>query len=779
MRKRFVCLIVSVLIYFIDAFAQIGYYYGDKYIQLFPDTTKGFFVLSRSDHSRQSLMKRVEKDGNNKKGRVVSLSKNGFLVSTLDMKESDDFVSKIFHFKSGEQVIVLPRILVSLTSGASIDEIIAKMNNDKVVFSVENNPHLTGVTCISCNLTTSEDVLRAVAQLKTYDGVDWCEPDMLCEWESCNTNPLFPLQSYLESGNSNYYDINVVPAWEVIEGYPDITVAVIDQGVDSAHEDLVGNVLQGYTANNPTGYGEPQNVNDNDSKSHGTACAGIIGAKDNNIGIKGVASGVKILPVNIVPNYSPGGFAENSEIASAIEWAANRSDILSCSWSSQGEINVIAAKIKEALTEGRKGKGCVIVAAAGNRGDEEKDVAFPARIEGVISVGAIKRNGEIWNYSQRGKNLDLVAPSGGSLEDFVTLDRPGELGRNTSKTVTDLPDKNYTKKFSGTSAACPQVAGVVALMLSRNPALSGNQVRTILQKTAKDLGPKGKDDTFGYGLVDAYAAVNYVPKHEIKGAHVIAKSSSYTLDYLQDGATVEWSLSDSYYNQNCLQQNVPSQNQCTITRCDSIDMQNATLTAIVKYHGNVIRTLKMYNLNAFKGFKGYYNSGNFSGEIKYPYLIKVSPMCGTYINSPNIIGASVRYDPKAGKPYIWGYSTDSGEIIAGMSEDRIPILIDITDDAGNYYMLTLLPANQYYLNVSSKDNNINITLQGEEKAIDKECENTNWTYNIHNVTSGNLMIMQKTDKRSVTVPTSGWPKGVYLVKAKVDKEEYSEKILVK
>ncbi len=57
MRKRFVCLIVSVLIYFIDAFAQIGYYYGDKYIQLFPDTTKGFFVLSRSDHSRQSLMK--------------------------------------------------------------------------------------------------------------------------------------------------------------------------------------------------------------------------------------------------------------------------------------------------------------------------------------------------------------------------------------------------------------------------------------------------------------------------------------------------------------------------------------------------------------------------------------------------------------------------------------------------------------------------------------------------------------------------------------------------
>lgn len=90
----------------------------------------------------------------------------------------------------------------------------------------------------------------------------------------------------------------------MVTGSPDITVAVIDDGVEHNHEDMLNCVLSGYTAENPSGNGNPQNENQYNPKGHGTACAGIIAAEDNTIGIKGIAHGVKILPVNVFPNYA-------------------------------------------------------------------------------------------------------------------------------------------------------------------------------------------------------------------------------------------------------------------------------------------------------------------------------------------------------------------------------------------------------------------------------------------------------------------------------------------
>ena len=131
--------------------------------------------------------------------------------------------------------------------------------------------------------------------------------------------------------------------------------------------------------------------------------------------------------------------------------------------------------------------------------------------------------------------MDLVAPSGGTPGDVVTTDRMGDLGYNNT---------NYTTTFNGTSAACPQVAGVAALMLSVRPDLTETQIRTTLQNTARDLGISGFDNTYGYGLVNAYAAVSAIAPR-ISGPTTICDQGEYKIENLPSGATVQWSTSNS------------------------------------------------------------------------------------------------------------------------------------------------------------------------------------------------------------------------------------------
>ncbi len=140
------------------------------------------------------------------------------------------------------------------------------------------------------------------------------------------------------------------------------------------------------------------------------ACAGIVAASNNTIGIRGVASNVNILPVNIVPDETfidwlggrIEGFGTNIEIAEAINWAWSRADVLSCSWGGGSPSNDITTAINNARTQGRNGLGSIVVFASGNSNQQFSGVTFPANVNGVITVGAINRNGNIHNYSSRG-----------------------------------------------------------------------------------------------------------------------------------------------------------------------------------------------------------------------------------------------------------------------------------------------------------------------------------------------------------------------------------------
>ncbi len=330
--------------------------------------------------------------------------------------------------------------------------------------------------------------------------VEFSIPDFYIPIELNQVNdPLFPLQFQMHNTGQvidgiagvNDIDVNALEAWDINLG-DNVTVAVFDQGLEN-HEDFGNRLIGGFTpATN--GNGTPL-VN---NETHGMNCAGVIGASDDNLGLRGVAPNVNFLSVNI--------FADGttvSDLVAGIQWAIdNGADVLSNSWSFTsvpcGFTNIdIEDAIHDAVTTGRNKKGAVVVFSAGNTG---ACVKYPARNNNVISVGAVDNRGNLFSYSSRGAELDLVAPSGKTkyLGNIRTTDRMDDAGRVAG---------NYEPSFGGTSASCPVVSGVAALVLSINPDLTHQEVRDILTATATDMGAGGFDNNFGFGRVNAFAAV--------------------------------------------------------------------------------------------------------------------------------------------------------------------------------------------------------------------------------------------------------------------------------
>ncbi len=663
-------------------------------------------------------------------------------------------------------MVILPQIAISVEK----PEIISSILKDYIdILSVYNS--FRDIYELDCNLASSDEVLRLSMKINSKEGVNWCEPNKMLN--IIPNNVYYPFQYYIN--NSIGYDINVVNAWEITSGEPNITVAVIDCGVDMNHEDLSANLINGYTVDHPTSFGSYLNNN----HSHGTACAGIIGAVNNTVGIRGVASNIKILPINISTGesdfYGNPIYADEFKIANAIRWAVdNGADILSCSWGGNSSSSDIEAAIIYALTEGRNMRGSVVVCASGNGAPQLDFVAFPARMDNVIAVGAVDRDGTICHYSQHDPSIDIVAPSN-------KIYQYGDV-YTTSITGKGNINNNYMDDFGGTSAACPQVAGVAALMLSFNPQLTAAQVRNKLRMTARDLGDFGPDDTYGCGLVNAYAAVCASAHGDgIIGAAIVNANETYTIDNLQSGATVEWSLSDSYYNQYCLQQNYPGQNQCTITRNSNQRMVNATLTAIIKHNGIAIDTLTK-TVSAYNGFYGEYTCDTFAGIIDNSNPFYVRPGYSTFISSPNLVNATVSYDPAGTTPlYLFLEPTQWRlSFTTPINNNGVPVILDIDDVLGNHYKLYAMPRGSFYFNITYGDGYINVTLESDdEKALKTKAIEQPWSYEIRSASMGALKASKSINTRSTTISTVGWPKDVYIIKAKIGKEEVTEKIVVK
>jgi len=336
----------------------------------------------------------------------------------------------------------------------------------------------------------------------------------------------FPMQWHLlntgQSGGTPGADIRAPEAWEITTGDPNIVIDVVDVGVDTHHPDLVNNLVPGYDFWDDDDMPDP--VMNDPMDTHGTTCAGLIAAEGNNsIGVTGVAYNCKIMPIR--HGSETGGLITGEEEVTAFRWAAaNGADVISCSW---GVVNPITHSGVKDVTKlggiGREGKGCVVVFIARNQGSRIVPTASATYPE-VITVGATDHNDVRYDYSNYGPELDIVAPSGcfsnlakcpecDSLKcradvPFWTTDFSGSLGHSTRNDDPNIVD--YVQWECGTSMSGPVVAGVAALILSLEPNLTSDEVRHFLERSAKDLGAPGRDDYYGWGRVDARAALDMV-----------------------------------------------------------------------------------------------------------------------------------------------------------------------------------------------------------------------------------------------------------------------------
>lgn len=346
----------------------------------------------------------------------------------------------------------------------------------------------------------------------------WCHPDFYAKVTK-HEDPLYKDQFQLNNTGQtidrqrgvNDIDCNAPEAWTITKGNSELIVAVVDDGVE-AHEDMVtstgrSRILDGYT---PVGNGKGLPLGDG---AHGQSCAGIIAASHNDLGVRGIAPEVLILPINI--------FTEEetvSQVANAFNFArTNGAAVISNSWgysTCEGSFGVLNAAISNAASKGRDGKGCIITFASGN--SYNNCVEYPANLSTVIAVGAVTNTGVRSDYSNYGTDLDLMAPSNGAAG-VRTIDRMGRNGYAAG---------NYTGDFGGTSAACPVVGGVAALVASVKPELTAAEITNILYATASDMGEAGRDNEYGFGRINAFAALNAALGETITTGYCLSQSEA-------------------------------------------------------------------------------------------------------------------------------------------------------------------------------------------------------------------------------------------------------------
>jgi serine protease len=342
-------------------------------------------------------------------------------------------------------------------------------------------------------VTIPDGMVQPVLQaLATNPLVEYVTPNYFLELYSTPDDPLYKYQW-------NFSLINVEPAWNISTG-DGVTVAVVDTGVNPTGRDGFGNrLLRGYDA--ILGI---QNFWQ-DANDHGTHVAGTIAQETNNgVGVAGIAFNAKILPVKVLPRKGSSLIALNW-VVDGINWAADHgADIINLSLGGANPAQPLEDAINNSVN-----KGVTIIAAAGNDGGP---VGYPAAYDNVIAVGAVDSTKQRTAYSNYGPEVDLVAPGGDGNQDANNDGKPDGVLQETFQRY--LGFKFFAVGwgyyfFSGTSMAAPHVSGVAALVKSLHPDWTPQQIRDALINTSEDLGPVGKDDMYGYGLVNALGAVTY------------------------------------------------------------------------------------------------------------------------------------------------------------------------------------------------------------------------------------------------------------------------------
>ncbi len=373
------------------------------------------------------------------------------------------------------------------------------------------------------NFDKNADVNGLVGNLRAEAQVAYAEPNYIYTTSFVPNDPFYASSNSWGQGFDDLYGLKkmaMAAAWDVNKGAQTV-VAVVDTGLDFTHPDIQGNIwinadevanngidddnngfvddVSGYdfigtTTTNPNSPGANPDNDPSDGQGHGTHVSGTIAATGNNgIGVIGVAPQTKIMPVKGLDD-SGSGLA--TTLANALIYAAdNGADVINNSWGGYGNSSLINDAVAYAYAQ-----GAVLVAAAGNE-NNPAEWPHPSKLPQVISVAALDHNDVDAPFSNWGAKVDVGAPGVSTLSLLAANSAFAIFGQG-------VVGQNYLQ-ISGTSMAAPHVSGLAALLISKNPTLSQEQVRHIITQTADDVMSAGWDSDSGSGRVNAQKALNY------------------------------------------------------------------------------------------------------------------------------------------------------------------------------------------------------------------------------------------------------------------------------
>ncbi len=495
-------------------------------------------ILKSSFPSLQILNINVDDANNVVKSKTGSFNSNLVssyaIVNTTASLASIKSLSQVtyavpyFYIDSGVELGYTHYFYVRLKR--SCDTQYMTMRAAQLNFAVEAK-YLFDSDWLICRATKNSagDALDLVDILNNEGRVEIAEPDIMNKYQTaCVSDTGFARQWHLRNTNQHgtgfALDINACQAWDTTRGDTNIIIAIFDGGISKNHPDL--NPLHSFSYNCLTGLPTPPNslgfpFSYDSTSSHGTNVAGIIGARHNNRGYAGVAPNCRLM--DIAYNFSAPGMLIDLRIANGFDTAWRRgAAVINCSWVENSGITngvpstLIEGAMRRALNNGRGLKGSIIIFAAGNFGyvGFEDIVKYPARaMPEILAVGGLDIDGQIANNSfgltsHYGKDLDIVV-------------------HGTEIPILDYNPRTNTNNYSislGTSLSAPMVAGVAALILSKNPTLTRKQVCDIIESTATKLPAYTSDyatvsgrtngtwyQKSGYGLLNAHSSIISTP----------------------------------------------------------------------------------------------------------------------------------------------------------------------------------------------------------------------------------------------------------------------------
>ncbi len=341
--------------------------------------------------------------------------------------------------------------------------------------------------------------LSVIAQLDSDPTVEYAEPNYL--YHAFDTTPNDP---YLNRQWSHTL-MQSPAAWDITTGSSSITIAIIDSGIDMSHPDLAGKLVAGRDF-------VDGDTSPDDENGHGTHVAGIAAAMTNNgQGIAGVDWKARIMPVRVLDAQGSG---YTSDIVNGITWAYQHgAKVLNLSLG-----GIYPSETMQDAVTAANSAGSLVVAAMGNcrtgcvigGNYYVNPTQYPAAHDNVMAVAAIGPTDTYASYSQYGSHCDIAAPGG---EMTAYYDPNGIYSTMPTYDVYYTTHYSYRKNYdflNGTSQAVPHVSGLAGLVWALDPTATPDEVQTLIENTAADLGSSGWDPTYGHGRIDAWATLQAI-----------------------------------------------------------------------------------------------------------------------------------------------------------------------------------------------------------------------------------------------------------------------------